>query len=68
MGGFALFPETKKSAKLGAHSGLELSADFSSSTPAAQLEGFSTEERRRRVDEASFWTMDVARLVPARHP
>ena len=39
MGFFELFPR-EKSAQLGPHSGSELGADISSSTPAAQLAGF----------------------------
>ena len=35
---FALFPNFKVSAKLGPHSGSELSADFTSSTPAAHVD------------------------------
>ena len=42
QGVFALFP-VEKSARLGPHPGSELGADISSSTPAAQLEGFFTD-------------------------
>ena len=58
----------KKSAKLGPHSRSELSADFTSPTPVGSAGGFLHRRRRWRVDEASVWTMDVARLGPARHP
>ena len=34
---FRTFPQKEKSAKIGPHSGSGLSADFSSSTPVAQL-------------------------------
>ena len=38
--GFSHFSPREKSATLGPHPGSELGADFASSTPAAQLEGF----------------------------
>ena len=43
-GGFRTFPRRKKSAKIGPHSGSELSADFISSTPSAYEKGHFSED------------------------
>ena len=64
---FSLFPKRKKCevrSALGV--GTECGHWF---IHAGGLAGGLLHRRRRwRVDEASFWTMDVARLGPARHP
>ena len=57
-GVFRTFSHSQKSAKLGPHSGLELSADFTSSTLAPQLAGSSwydveREQARGRFDDSS---------------
>ena len=43
-GFFRTFLRRKKSARVSPHSGSELGADFTSSTPSAQLEGFFIDE------------------------
>ena len=53
---FALFPKTKKSARLGSHSGSKLSADFTPSTPPAQQQSTSPAmERDTWVDGDDVW-------------
>ena len=51
---FALFPK-RKSAKKGPHSGSELSVDFSSSTPVAQLASPFLQEGSWEDDAGAMW-------------
>ena len=64
-GVFALFPN-RKSAKLGPHSGSELSADFSSSTPVAQLASPFFQEGFWEDDAGGMWMrLPSGRVVPS---
>ena len=52
-GVFRTFPRKKKSAKIGPHSGSELSADFTSSTLAAHVDALSGVELLAKFQELS---------------
>ena len=67
QGVFSSFPRPKKSAKLGPHSGSELSADFTPSTPAAYVD---SDGPLTWVDDAgnTWWQSESGRWYLDRDP
>ena len=66
--GFRIFPQLIKKCELGSALGVGTECGLKFIHAGGSAGGLLHRRRRRRVDEVSFWTVDVARLAPARHP